>query len=81
MKQIRIRKEKIPSYKRGGATRIVKAFHRYGLEITKEQAITLWEFYSEDYWAAGWVGMPTGDHVIVEVLRPYFTIEPERTKP
>lgn len=53
------------------ADRIAKCLADRGYEATPQQAVRLWERYSESF-AAGWLGLPESDEEVFECVRPYF---------
>lgn len=52
--------------------RIVKVFADRGYEISASDAVRVWETYSENGFAAGWLILPESDESIYNEIRDYF---------
>lgn len=72
MKRIRVKSDSGEEFPKD-VTRIVAAFAAADLEVTREQAVMLWERYSS-YSAASWLFLPDVDEEIVSELRSYFEV-------
>ena len=46
-----------------------------GKAVTVDQAELLWSNYSEEYWAAGWMGMPADDAELAQAVLGLFPVE------
>ncbi len=58
--------------------KIQDAFIEKGFYATNEQCAELWETYSENIWAAGWVSLQgTSKEEIFNLLKYYFEPGPE----
>jgi len=52
------------------AARIVEVVSRtWGATITPGEAARIWEWYSDEYWAAGWMHIEDGDAGDAEIVR------------
>lgn len=72
MKKIRIKE---PGFEfEESCIRIQRVFAKNDLDITIEQAKTLWGMHSEDY-CAGWLDLPADDKYIIECLQKYYVVE------
>jgi hypothetical protein len=43
-----------------------------GYYAENSQCRRLWELYSENEYAAGWIGLPKTDEELYDCIRPYF---------
>ena len=54
--------------------RIMAAMANEGYLVTWNQAIDLWQKYSESM-AAGWMALPETDGELLECIRPFFIVK------
>ena len=72
MKKIRLKREDegFPD----DITKIVESFARLDLECSRADAEAMWSRYSEEHYAAGWLGLFDEDR-IPQRLAPYYEVE------
>lgn len=73
MKKIKVRDpytDHLTEY-REDVDRIVLVLKYHDYEATPDQAVRLWELYSESV-AAGWLGLPRDNDEVFECIEPYF---------
>ena len=49
-----------------------------GRDITVQGCEVLWMLYSDDYWAAGWMGMPESDEDLMATVLEHNLLDDER---
>jgi len=71
MKRIKLKQNNPHNEYQDDIDRITNAMAKAGFYCTDNEAIQLWEEYSESL-SAGWLGLPKLDEYIVSYIRPFF---------